>query len=117
MPLSGSRKPSKRPNRPNGTRQRAATDRKNEAARQAAAAAEYAANLKQAQAAHVRAVDRLKSAKQSHRGIPEAELEWRKAKADLLELETGERPEWGRLPVQEPEPELDLATADPITGE
>jgi hypothetical protein len=87
--------------------QQAATDRKNEAARQAAAAAEYAINLQQAKAAHARAVERLKNAKLNHKGIVEAELEWRKAKADLLELETGERPEWAPVAPPEPEPELD----------
>jgi hypothetical protein len=97
--------------------QQSATDRKNEAARQAAAAAEYAINLQQAKAAHSRAVERLKNAKQNHKGIVEAELEWRKAKADLLELETGERPDWAPIAPPEPEPELDLATEDPISGE
>lgn len=86
-----------------------ATERKNEAARQAIVAAEHAAALKRAQANHVLAVSNLKAAKQSHRGITEAELAWRAAKADLLELETGARPVWAPLVVEAPEPE---STAD-----
>lgn len=83
----------------------AATERKNEATRMAKAAAEHAAAMKRAQSTHVHAVANLKSAKQNHKGITEAELAWRSAKADLLELETGERPEWAPIVAQEPQPE------------
>lgn len=81
-----------------------AADRKAELLRLQIEAAEHAARLKAATAAHAAAVAVLKAARQNGRRVPEAEVVWRLAKADLLEAETGERPEWGRKPIPaEPE--------------
>ena len=78
-----------------------AIDRKSEAERLKLEAAEQAARLQRAQAAHQRAVEMVKDAKRTGRGAAAADLAWREAKAELLELETGKRPAWAARP---PEP-------------
>lgn len=86
-------------------------DRKTEAERVKAAAAEQAARLKRAQAAHQRSVEMVKEAARTGKGAPAADLAWREAKAELLEIETGKRPAWAAKPV-EPEPEPDPPASD-----
>ncbi|MEP7203594.1 MAG: hypothetical protein ABI894_13350 [Ilumatobacteraceae bacterium] len=61
-------------------------------------AAERAASLLRAQAAHQRAVELVKEAKRSGKGAAAADVAWREAKAELLELETGKRPAWATKP-------------------
>ncbi len=73
-------------------------DRKAEAERRKSAAIEHAARLERAKAAHQRAVEQVKEAKRSGKGAAAADLAWRTAKADLIELETGERPAWAAKP-------------------
>ncbi len=68
----------------------------------------------------------VKEAKRTGKGAAAADLAWREAKAELLELETGKRPAWAAKPV-EPEdstnevsdsapesPEADDAEAGPV---
>ncbi|HEY0518925.1 MAG TPA: hypothetical protein VGC84_05480 [Ilumatobacteraceae bacterium] len=87
----------------------AAIDRKTEAERVKAEAAEHAMKLQRATAAHQRAVELVKEAKRTGKGGPAADLVWREAKAELLELETGKRPAWApRLP----DPSADTESAD-----
>jgi hypothetical protein len=79
--------------------QQAAIDRQAEAERRKLEAIEQAARLERAQAAHHRAVELVKEAKRTGRGAAAADLVWREAKAELIELETGKRPAWAaRLP-------------------
>ncbi|MEP7045449.1 MAG: hypothetical protein ABI949_02150 [Ilumatobacteraceae bacterium] len=77
--------------------------------------AERASRLKRAQAAHQRAVELVKEANRTGKGGPAADLAWREAKADLLELETGKRPAWAARPA-EPEPEPENTDTDTDTG-
>lgn len=91
----------------------AAIDRQAEAERRKLEAIEQAARLERAQAAHHRAVDAVKEAKRTGRGVAAADLAWREAKAELLELETGKRPSWAARP---PEPE-EPGTADSQTDD
>jgi hypothetical protein len=90
-------------------------DRKNEAERAKTEAAEQAARLQRAQAAHQRAVELVKEATRTGKGATVADLAWREAKAELLELETGKRPAWAPR-AAEPEPpasdEVDAASSD-----
>ena len=74
-------------------------DRKVEAERRKLDAIEQAARLKRAQAAHQRAVELVKEATRTGKGAAAADLVWREAKADLIELETGHRPAWAVRPV------------------
>ena len=74
-------------------------DRKAEKARLDAEAAERADRLKRAQAAHQRAVEMVKEAKRTGKGAAAADLAWREAKAELVELETGKRPAWAAKPA------------------
>ncbi|MEP7114426.1 MAG: hypothetical protein ABI862_14260, partial [Ilumatobacteraceae bacterium] len=69
-------------------------DRKAEAERLKLEAAEQADRLKRAQTAHQHAVELVKEATRTGRGAVAADLAWREAKAELLELETGKRPAW-----------------------
>jgi len=71
-------------------------ERKAEAQRREREAAEQAERLASAKRAHQVAVERLKEANRSGKGKAAAEIAWRHAKADLLELETGQRPSWAR---------------------
>lgn len=54
-----------------------------------------------------RAIAGAKAARSSGAGIPEADAAWRVAKARLIELETGETPEWAPA----------SSDADPTTGQ
>jgi hypothetical protein len=86
----------------------AAKDRKTEALRRKTEAAEHKARLEAAQAAHRRAVEMVKEAKRTGKGTVEADQAWRLAKAELIEVETGQPPAWAPRPAEaetEPEPE------------
>jgi hypothetical protein len=88
--------------------QQEAIDRKAEAERVRLEAIEEAGRLKRAQAAHQRAVELVKEAKRTGKGAAAADLAWRDAKADLIELETGKRPAWAARPAEpteDPEPD------------
>jgi hypothetical protein len=98
-----------------------AADHKAEAERLKTEAADQAARLQRAKAAHQRAVDLVKEAKRTGKGAAAADLAWREAKAELLELETGKRPAWAPRPVEPvegtdapapDEPDTDGAAAD-----
>lgn len=65
-----------------------------EAKRQERLAAEYAAAVEQADRRLQQAIAAVKRAHGERNGIDEAEHEYRSAKADVIELETGERPDW-----------------------
>ena len=85
----------------------AEVDRKAEEERLRIEAAEQADRLKRAQAAHVHAVEMVKEAKRTGKGAAAADLAWREAKAELLELETGRRPAWAASPAEaDAEPEV-----------
>ena len=73
-------------------------DRKAEAERRKIEAVELAARLERAKAGHQRAVELVKEAQRSGRGAAAADLAWRAAKAELIEVETGERPAWAAKP-------------------
>lgn len=62
--------------------------------RQARLAAEHAARLATARAELDRAIDEVKRARQSGRGRDEADVRYRAAKATVMELESGTRPDW-----------------------
>jgi hypothetical protein len=89
----------------------AAADRKAEAERLKTEAADQAARLQRAKAANQRAVELVKEAKRAGKGAAAADLAWREAKAELLELETGKRPAWAPRPT-EPEVEIDSPPSD-----
>jgi hypothetical protein len=78
----------------------AAAEHKAEAERLKIEAVEQADRLRRAQAAHQRAVELVKQAKRTGKGAAEADLAWREAKADLVELETGKRPAWAARPAE-----------------
>jgi hypothetical protein len=91
----------------------AEADRKAEEARVKAEAAEHANQLQRAKAAHQRAVEMVKEATRTGKGAAAADLAWREAKAELLELETGKRPAWATTkPVEQPVPDDDRDKAD-----
>ncbi len=71
-----------------------ARDRKAAAERRKAEAVERAASLERARAAHQRAVELVKEAQRTGKGVAAADLAWREAKAALIELETGQPPAW-----------------------
>jgi len=92
---------------------------KDDTARRAADAAAHADDLQQARRALERAVEAVRHAKQHGRGRPEADAEWKVAKARVIELETGELPSWAPKPVVE-EPAAqpdDEAVADEPTSQ
>lgn len=62
--------------------------------RQAKLAAEHAARLKAAQRRLEQAIAAVKQARSSGSGAAGADEAYRAAKAEVLELETGERPDW-----------------------
>ena len=94
----------------------AVIDRKAEAERVKLQAVEQAERLKRAQAAHHRAVELVKEATRTGKGAAAADVAWREAKAELLELETGKRPAWAASPAEPPETETDTETeADAAT--
>lgn len=76
--------------------------------RQARLAAEHAAKLERAERRLATAIAAVKQARSSGRGGPEADEAYRAAKAEVVQLETGERPDWAPAP--------DTAT-DTATGE
>jgi hypothetical protein len=80
----------------------AAIDEKLETERVKSEAIEHAARLQRAQSAHQRSVELVKDAKRTGKGAAEADLAWRAAKAELLELETGKRPAWAPRPAEPP---------------
>ena len=71
-----------------------AIDRKAERERLKVEAAEQAGRLQRARDAHQRAVELVKQAQRTGKGAAAADVAWREAKAELLELETGKRPTW-----------------------
>ena len=73
-------------------------DRKAEAERHKVEAVEFASRLERAKAAHKRAVELVREAQRSGKGAAAADVVWRAAKAELIELETGERPTWAAKP-------------------
>lgn len=81
-----------------------------EAKRQAEIAAEHARRVKKANKRLERAIAAVKQ----HRGDQETEHEYRAAKADVLELETGERPDWA--PVDAADVASDVAAGDDVGG-
>ena len=95
----------------------AAIDRKAEAERLKTEAAEHAARLQRAQAAHQRAVELVKEAKRTGKGAAAADIAWREAKAELLELETGKRPAWAARPVEPAEPDDTAGGGDSETDD
>jgi hypothetical protein len=91
----------------------AATDRKAEKERVKLEAVERAGRLQRAQAAHQHAVELVKEAKRTGKGAAAADVVWREAKAELLELETGKRPAWAARPAEAAEPTEEVeASAD-----
>ena len=83
-------------------------DRKAESERRKLDAVEFAARLERARAAHKRAVELVKEAQRTGKGTAAADVAWRAAKAELIELETGERPAWAakpesNIPADEPD--------------
>jgi hypothetical protein len=94
-----------------------AIDRKADEERLKLEAAEQAARLQRAQAAHQRAVELVKDAKRSGRGAAAADVAWREAKAELLELETGKRPAWAARPVEPTESAGTDDTGDSATDD
>jgi hypothetical protein len=69
-----------------------------EAKRQERLAAEHAAAVQRADRRLERAIAALKQARADRRGVDEAEVAYRVAKADVIELETSERPSWAPEP-------------------
>lgn len=65
-----------------------------EAARLAKLAAEHAEAVRIAKRQLDKAIASAKAARASGKGVVEADLSWRRAKARLIELETGEAPDW-----------------------
>jgi hypothetical protein len=80
--------------------------RRDEEARVAAEAAAQERNLQQARRDLDRAIAAVKQAKQNGRSTVAADEEWKRAKALVLQLETGERPKWAP-----PEPVVEVAEA------
>ena len=95
----------------------AVVDRKADAERRKIEAAEQADRLKRAQAAHQRAVELVKDATRTGKGAAAADLAWREAKAELLELETGKRPAWAARPAEPTEPAESSGSADGSVGD
>ena len=91
-----------------------AIDRKAEEARLKLEAEELAARLQRARAAHQHAVDLVKEATRTGRGAAAADIAWREAKAELLELETGKRPAWA---VRSASPESTVPADDDGSGD
>ena len=91
--------------------------RRQEEARVAAEAAAYERSLQQARRDLDRAIAAVKQAKQNGRSTVTADEEWKRAKALMLQLETGERPKWAPPePVVEAEPMSDAdAESDDAT--
>lgn len=69
-----------------------------EAARLAQLAAEHAEAVRLAGIELERAIAAAKAARASGRGIADADAAWKRAKARVIELETGAAPAWERTP-------------------
>ena len=95
----------------------AVVDRKADEKHRKIEAAEQADRLKRAQAAHQRAVEVVKEATRTGKGAAAADLAWREAKAELVELETGKRPAWAPRPVEPSEPTESSEPADGSDGD
>ncbi len=67
-----------------------------EAEAAARAAAEHAAALQEARRDLDRAIEAVREARRTGKGVPEADRAWRDAKARVIELETGAPPEWAQ---------------------
>jgi hypothetical protein len=67
-----------------------------EAQRAAEAAAAHAAALDTARLELEHAIDSAREARRAGSGVAAADAAWRRAKARLIELETGAPPEWAR---------------------
>lgn len=94
-----------------------AMDRKAEKARLKLEADELAARLQRVRAAHQQSVELVKEAKRTGKGAAAADLAWREAKAELLELETGKRPAWAGRPVPPAESTDAEQTCDNSSGD
>ena len=81
--------------------------RRDEQTRVAAEAAAQERSLQQARRDLDRAIAAVKQAKQNGRSTVVADEEWKRAKALVLQLETGERPKWAP-----PEPVVEVAEAE-----
>ena len=68
--------------------------RKREEAERRKRAAEHAKAVEQARRQLDRAIAAAKDARSSGNGVAEADEAWKQAKARLIELETGEAPDW-----------------------
>jgi hypothetical protein len=95
----------------------AATDRKAQQERLRVESAERAARLDRAQTAHQRAVELVREAKRTGKGATAADVAWREAKAELLELETGKRPAWAARPAEPAEAQADDTEASGTADE
>jgi hypothetical protein len=91
--------------------------RKTEAELRKIEAVERAARLKRVQAEHVRAVESVREATRTGRGAAAADLAWREAKADLIEMETGRRPAWAGRPDAPTEPTESTGSPEPDTAD
>lgn len=69
-------------------------DRRAEQERKELEQREHEARLVAARAAHQLAVERVKEARRTGKATVAADEAWKKAKADLIELETGRPPAW-----------------------
>ena len=94
-----------------------AIDRKAEQARLKLEAEEHAARLQRVRAAHQHAVELVKEAKRTGKGAAAADIAWREAKAELLELETGKRPAWAVRSEPPAEPADTEQNADESLGD
>jgi hypothetical protein len=74
--------------------QRRIAAEREEAARLAKLAAEHAEAVRVAERRLNQAIASARAARASGKGVAEADLAWRRAKARLIELETGEAPDW-----------------------
>jgi uncharacterized membrane protein YqiK len=74
-------------------RKRIEAERK-EAARLAKIAADHAEEVRLAGITLGKAIAAAKAAHASGKGVAEADLAWRRAKARVIELESGEAPDW-----------------------
>jgi hypothetical protein len=81
--------------------------RRDEEARVASEAASHERNLQQARRDLDRAIAAVKQAKQNGRSTVAADEEWKRAKALVMQLETGERPKWAP-----PEPVVEVAETE-----
>jgi hypothetical protein len=88
--------------------------RREEEARVAAEAAAHERSLQQARRELDRAIEAVKQARRDGRSTVAADVEWKRAKAALLQLETGERPKWAppEPVVEEVEPSAEHSAQD-----